>query len=107
MHAATMMTAGAGDVGNGALSVVQVHCSSDTKQSAYKVAAAEKAKPRRTVGDEKDGQRGMVHSVIGRKRKRPGGKETEGARESQRYQRVSIVYTELIKTSPFNTPSLF
>lgn len=52
MRAATMMmvlAVGAGDVGGGALSVVQVHCSSDTKQSVYKVAAAfaaEKAKPR-------------------------------------------------------------
>jgi len=35
---------------------------------------------------------------IGRERK------IEGARESQWYQRVGIVYTELIKTSPFNTP---
>lgn len=51
MRAAAMMMVGAGDVG--ALSVVQVHCSSDTKQSAYKVAAAEKAKPRRTGGRRK------------------------------------------------------
>ncbi|KYN12985.1 hypothetical protein ALC57_14831 [Trachymyrmex cornetzi] len=80
----TVLAVGAGDVGGSALSVVQVYCSSDTKQSVYKVAAAfvaEKAKP---VGDERDG--------------------IEEARESQWYQRVGIVYTELIKTSPFNTP---
>lgn len=53
MRAVAMMTVGAGDVGGGALSVVQVYCSSDTKQSAYKVAAAEKAKPRRTDGRRK------------------------------------------------------
>lgn len=41
MRAAAMMivlAVGASD--GGALSVVQAHCSSDTKQSAYKVAAA-------------------------------------------------------------------
>lgn len=31
-------------------------------------------------------------------------RKIEGARESQWYQRMGIVYTELIKTSPFNTP---
>ncbi|KYN04164.1 hypothetical protein ALC62_04929, partial [Cyphomyrmex costatus] len=31
-------------------------------------------------------------------------RKIEEARESQWYQRVGIVYTELIKTSPFNTP---
>jgi len=43
MRAVAMMmvlAVGAGDAGGGALSVVQAHCSSDTKQSAYKVAAA-------------------------------------------------------------------
>ncbi|KAG5315389.1 MOS1T transposase, partial [Pseudoatta argentina] len=53
----TVVAVGAGDVGGSALSVVQVYCSSDTKQSVYKVAAAfvaEKAKP---VGDERDGAR--------------------------------------------------
>lgn len=61
MRAAAMMTVlavGAGDVGSGALSVVQVHCSSDTKQSVYKVAAAfavEKAKP----GGRREEERGM------------------------------------------------
>ena len=31
-------------------------------------------------------------------------RKIEEARESQWYQRMGIVYTELIKTSPFNTP---
>lgn len=55
MRAAAMMTVlavGAGDVGGGALSVVQVHCSSDTKQSVYKVAAAFAAEKTKPVGDE-------------------------------------------------------
>lgn len=60
------------------------------------------------MGDEGDeGQAGAREIVrcdrekeeeIGRERK------IEEARESQWYQRVGIVYTELIKTSPFNTP---
>lgn len=56
------MTVLAGD-GGSALSVVQVYCSSDTKQSVYKVAAAfvaEKAKP---VGDEREG-RGEGNSAL-------------------------------------------
>ncbi|EZA48547.1 hypothetical protein X777_13217 [Ooceraea biroi] len=106
----TALAVGAGNVGggSGALSVVQAYCSSDTKQSAYKVAAAfaaEKAKPRR-VGGRRGGGRGwgMVHRDRGKEAERLGARKTEGTRESQWYQRVGIVYTELIKTSPFNTP---
>ncbi|KYM79179.1 hypothetical protein ALC53_10343 [Atta colombica] len=50
-----MMTVGAGDVSGSALSVMQVYCSSDTKQSVYKVAAAFVAEKAKSVGDERDG----------------------------------------------------
>lgn len=53
--AMTVLAVGAGDGGGGALSVVQVHCSSDTKQSVYKVAAAFAAEKAQPEGDEGDG----------------------------------------------------
>ena len=100
----TVLAVGGGDVGGSALSVVQVYCSSDTKQSVYKVAAAfvaEKAKP---VGDERDGTREIVRCDREKEEEIERERKIEEAGESQWYQRVGIVYTELIKTSPFNTP---
>ncbi|RLU27390.1 hypothetical protein DMN91_001194 [Ooceraea biroi] len=94
----TALAVGAGNVGggSGALSVVQAYCSSDTKQSAYKVAAAfaaEKAKPRR-VGGRRGGGRGwgMVHRDRGKEAERLGARKTEGTRESQWYQRVGVAF---------------
>lgn len=86
MHAAAMMTVGAGDVGGGALSVVQVHCSSDTKQSAYKVAAAEKAKPRRTDGRRKGRAEGNSAQCDREKEKEIGWEED---RRSERITALS------------------
>lgn len=86
MRAAAMMivlAVGASD--GGALSVVQAHCSSDTKQSAYKVAAAfacgegEAEASRWTTGRAGEEQ----CSVIERRRKRSGVRKTGEARESQ------------------------
>jgi len=67
-----MMTVGAGDVSGSALSVMQVYCSSDTKQSVYKVAAAFVAEKAKSMGDERDGRpgRGKWYAAIERKRKR-------------------------------------
>lgn len=84
----------------GALSVVQAHCSSDTKQSAYKVAAAfaaAKAKLR-AVGRRGGGSRAEGGTVGG------DGLATS-ERESQRYQRVGIVY-RANQNQPFQQTSL-
>ncbi|XP_018393704.1 PREDICTED: uncharacterized protein PF11_0213-like [Cyphomyrmex costatus] len=60
----TVLAVGAGDVGGGALSVVQVHCSSDTKQSVYKVAAAFAAEKAQPMGDEGPLAHTNQHSTV-------------------------------------------
>lgn len=86
----TVVVHGNSGDGDGALSVVQAHCSSDTKQSAYKVAAAfaaEKAKPRRAGG----GGNEMVHRDRRKKRKREREGDRGGRGGRKESERITVV----------------